>query len=117
MTAEATTYVLTSEDIAHRKACAYLKGIIVGYASSHGMKWNGDPDRTPEFKDGYEKGIKESYFPISAIHVIYNRIRHNRPHRKTVGDDTACLKSTSNYYLKPVFEKLEEYGYDVKGVL
>ena len=116
MTVEATTYVLTEQDIAHRKACAYLKGLIVGAASNRGMKWNGDPERTPEFKDGYEKA-QEGYVPLTAVHIIYNRIRHDRPHLVSVEVDSVALKETSSYYMMPIIEKLAEFGYDVKAVL
>jgi hypothetical protein len=75
------TIELTEAEIAHRKACAYLKGYIVAASANRGMKWEGDPDKSPEFKQGYEDG---QYVPAPCLtyaHILYNRLRHNRPHR------------------------------------
>lgn len=76
-----TTIEYTEAEIAHRKACAYLKGYIVAASQNRGMKWEGDPERTPEFKQGYEDG---QYVPapgLTLAHIIYNRLRHQKPHR------------------------------------
>lgn len=76
------TIEFTEAEIAHRKACAYLKGYIVAASVENGMKWDGDPERTPEFKAGFEcsrgRGSDEA---LTLVHIIYNRLRHNRTHR------------------------------------
>jgi hypothetical protein len=72
----------TEAEIAHRKACAYLKGYIVGSSIAHGMKWDGDPERTPEFKAGFENTSgRGSDEVLTLAHILYNRLRHNKPHR------------------------------------
>lgn len=68
-------------DIAHRRACAYLEGFVVGHAVSNGMKWDGDPSRTKEFEEGYNNGCNSFSRDATYAHILYNRIRHNRPHR------------------------------------
>jgi len=75
-----TTTAIEIDDhrLAHRKACAYLKGCIIGYAHAKGMKWNGDICRTTEFKMGYESKFHGD--TITFLHIIYNRLRHDKPH-------------------------------------
>ena len=40
-TATETTIEFTQAQIAHRKACAFLKGILCGYADKKGYKYKG----------------------------------------------------------------------------
>jgi len=74
------TIEYTEAEISHRKACAYLKGYIVASSVKNGMKWNGDKERTPEFALGYEDGGAGGKYQTYA-HILYNRLRHNKPHR------------------------------------
>ena len=76
------TMVIHEEEveIAHRKACAYLKGYIVGYSVARGMKWDGNSEHTPEFTDGWDD-IKGFAHYVTYTHILHNRLRHGRPHR------------------------------------
>jgi len=88
--------VLDARQIACRKACAYLKGLIVGYARRNGMKWDGDPSRTSEFKLGFE--TERFGFPrfdekvATYVHILYNRLRHDRPHLESVEADNEFIR-------------------------
>jgi len=80
--------------VAHRRECAYLKGFVVGYAVKRGMKWDGDPDRTPEFRQRFDEG-QGRYGSESAtyVHCLYNNVRHNRPHLGSAEKDSLLLAS------------------------
>jgi len=77
----------TQAQIAHRKACAFLKGVICGYNEYRGHPYHTTKPRTPEFDKGFEIGLNKlnggdfiSAKSITAIHIIHNRLRHRRPH-------------------------------------
>lgn len=113
-----STIELTEEQIAeresHRKACAYLKGYIVGYAVNQGMKWNGDSEKTQEFKDGWEDS---SWVNPTFAHIIYNRLRHERPHLGSREADQAFLDDYWGGSKSKLLAKLAEYGIDVKELV
>ena len=82
MTTATTTIEYTQAQIAHRNACAFLKGILCGHAERCGHPYHTTKDRTPEFDKGFAIGL-ERYMDrdeITAIHIIHNRLRHRRPH-------------------------------------
>jgi hypothetical protein len=94
-----STGFITLDIDAHKKACAYLKGFIVGQLP----KWSGKVT-TPEF----ERGMKETNFAavdyhdghttfhlsaITYVHILHNRIRHRRPHLGSEEKDMAFLKA------------------------
>jgi len=95
MTATATVPEIQIDParIAHRKSCAYLKGFVVGYAVKAGMKWDGDPDRTPEFRKGFDDAQSWRYGPtaVTYVHCLYNSIRHDRPHLGSTEKDNSIL--------------------------
>lgn len=102
-----TTHTLTHEEIAVRKLMAYLKGRIVGHAVRKGMKWSSKREMTPEFEMGYNEGVAKPKHDtpwmdvlyreeITAIHVIHNRLRHDRPHTGSEEQDDAWLGKTSS---------------------
>lgn len=105
-----TTATLTQEEVqkreSHRKACAYLKGRVVGYAVRCGMKWDGDPERTAEFKEGFN----EYGGDLTTLHIIYNRLRHNRPHLGSWEADQEYLDE--RWYASKILAKLAEFGVD-----
>ena len=77
----------TPAQIAHRNACAFLKGILCGYAEYRGHKYHTTKERTLAFDAGFKIGLNRlncecliSADDITAIHIIHNRLRHNRPH-------------------------------------
>jgi hypothetical protein len=111
-----TTTETKEENQIHRKACAYLKGYIVGYSKRHGMKWNGDEDGgTPEFKQGWDDSLRCDSETITLTHIIYNRIRHDRPHCG-VDKDAEYIREhrwRGNKFLNA----LAEMGYPVSEVL
>lgn len=113
-----TTATLTVESIESqleslRKACAYLKGYIVGYAVKQGMKWSGDPERTEEFKQGWDDS---SWVNPTFAHIIYNRIRHDRSHLGSREADQACLDDYWGSTKSKLLAKLAEFGIDVREV-
>ncbi len=101
--------------IAFRRACAYFKGFVVGYAASRGMKWDGDPDRTPEFREGWKQSQWASAADVTFIHVVYNRLRHERPHLRDAATDEYCVENYGFWRTEKVLTALEGLGW--KGVL
>ena len=86
-TATETKTEFTQAQIAHRNACAFLKGILCGYAEYRGHTYQTAKNRTPEFDKGFELGMNRlncgDYIfqeDITDIHIIHNRLRHDRPH-------------------------------------
>lgn len=114
-TTTANTSEETSREI-HRQVCAYLKGYIVGYAKRRGMKWEGDQTRTEEFKKGFEDSERCDDSVVTVAHIIYNRVRHNRPHCKTEKLDDKFLREHS-WKCNKLINAVAEMGYPVKGVL
>ena len=106
--------------IAHQKACSYLKGFVVGYAVRQGMKWKGDAEKQyPEFHDGYK--ASQSFISAETVtftHIIYNRLRHERPHIKG-GDSDFVQKFRRGYpsSASQVLNSIAERGIDVQEVL
>ena len=109
MTAEATKYVLTEEDIAHRKACAYLKGLVIGHAVSMDRKWDGDNMKTPEFNKGYIVGLSSHESKVTMAHILYNRLRHDRPHLKSRQAELEFMYQ-NQYTLNNMFQGMESDG-------
>ena len=114
MTATATIEQPTAEQTAqddqrliHRNVCAFLKGFIVGYSKRTGMKW-----------DEFSKRLNPDY--ITFAHIIYNWIRHDRPH---LGSETRDQKFVEEFrksrarYRNKFLATLAEYGLDIKEVL
>ncbi len=81
-TATETITEFTQAQIAHRKACAFLKGILCGYADKEGYKYNATTHLTPDFAAGFKCGsdgwIGERN--ITATHILHNRLRNRPPH-------------------------------------
>ena len=110
MTTQQTTVTdtLTEQEIAHRKACDYLKGLIMG-TSGEESKRKG----SPEFDQGCEDSTKfasnsfthydptcNHYHFLTAIHILHNGLRHSRPHTGSIERDLAILQSAkSSYYI------------------
>jgi len=124
MTATATLIEKTEEakshDLTHKHVCAYLKGFIVGKAKRRGMKWNGDEERTPEFKQGWEDSKYKGPDMLTFAHIIYNWLRHDRHHLGTEERDEEFVK---NFRMNPcngsnkLLSTLAEFGLDVDEVL
>lgn len=112
MTTNTETIIeFTPTQVAHREACAFLKGILCGHADRCGHSYQTTKDRTKVFNAGFDLGCKERLGreTITNIHVIHNRLRHRRPHiaedydaqctgwmaerfiKKHLGDDTFAL--------------------------
>ena len=124
---ETTPHVLTEQEIAHRKACDYLKGLIMG-SVGHISKRYGNPE--------FEEGCKDSnsfnlfqfphgphgrlYWGTHVIHVLHNRLRHNKPHTASVERDQSFLDAVKEDYqggrkLKALQERVKEVtGYDLE---
>lgn len=77
------------------------------------MKWDGDPEKTEEFKEGWELS---SYVSPTFAHIVYNRIRHNRPHLSSREADQEFLDDCWGGHKSKLLAKLAEYGVDVKEV-
>jgi len=122
MTATATieTPSVPADREVHRSACAYLKGYIVGYSRRHGMKWDGDESRTEPFARGFEDSRHVASATVTFAHVIYNKLRHGRPHLSGGrGDDEFAEWFRRNYAWRaaPLLAVLAEYGIEVEEVL
>jgi len=78
---------LTEKEIAYRRACTYLKGLIVGYGMRWGMKWESKREPSEDF----QAGMNQLTSFINTAHIIYNRLRHNRPHLNSINSDTEYL--------------------------
>jgi len=98
MTIEATEkYIVTEEEQKRRNIIAFMKGWIVAQSIKKGLKYSSTKNSSKEFKLGQEKGF-EKYLAsshITALHIIYNRLRHNKPHTKSYLED----QKTLNLYL------------------
>ena len=82
-TAIVSTTEYTRAQIAHRKACAFLKGTLCGYAERKGHKYTSTKEWPEDFKAGFETIQKERWVSAESItqtHVLHNRLRHHRPH-------------------------------------
>jgi hypothetical protein len=95
------TIELTEEQVAFNKACAYLKGYIVGQSVKRGMKWESKKEPTESFQAGFDKASERgcgfhSSQALTIAHIIHNRLRHNRPHTKD--DDAFISKTRENFY-------------------
>ena len=121
MTATATlTETPVDNRIAHQKACAYLKGYIVGYSKRKGMKWDGDEERTPEFKQGWEDSKRRTSETITFAHIIYNWLRHDRPHLGREKRDEAYVKEFREKHAwtgNKLLNALAELGVDIEEIL
>jgi hypothetical protein len=124
MTTATATIETTSVDdnrITHRNACAYLKGYIVGYSKRRGMKWNGDVERTPQFKQGWEDSKRRSSETITFAHIIYNWLRHERPHLGREKRDEAFVAEFREKHAwkggNHLLNALAELGVDIEEVL
>jgi hypothetical protein len=115
-----TTEITATEEenrLIHRKACAYLKGYIVGYSKRRGMKWPGDEDGgTPEFKQGWEDSQRCDSETVTLAHIVYNRIRHDRSHLGGAEADSDYVRE--NRWRGSCFlNVLAEQGIDIGEVL
>jgi hypothetical protein len=121
MTATATLEETTQDANreSHRKACAYLKGYLVGYAKRRGMKWDGDEERTPEFAQGFNDSKRIGRDTITFAHIIYNWIRHDRPHLGSERRDEEFVEAyrSRNTWGNKMLATLAEYGLDIEEVL
>jgi len=117
-----------------KKVLAYLKGWIVGNASKKGMKWKSGRVWTEEFGRGYEDGQKVVGYDFlhydgevgkwmsmsTAVHIIHNRLRHDRPHTGSVERDSAILRSSGlicgSGIKSPMFEIEEIAGNNLEVV-
>ncbi len=95
-------------DIAHRQVVAYLKGQIVGYAVNSGMKWVSTKEQTPEFIKGFQ-GNPSGKCWVTVLHIIHNRLRHDRPHMGSVSAENELLsKYGTRWMLRAIEEELGE---------
>jgi len=116
-TVEKPTTAEQSRREIQRKCCAYLKGFLVGYASRKGMKWYGDPERTEEFAQGFGDSKRVGSKTITFAHIIYNWIRHDRPHLGAENRDEQFVKEFRRMRGNKLLAALAEYGLDIKEVL
>jgi len=86
------TVEFTPAQVAHRKACAFLKGILCGYADKKGRKYHSDREMmTTDFVAGFKKG-QENWTDaddITATHILHNRLRNRPPHISEAYDGQA----------------------------
>ena len=105
------TVEFTKAQIAHREVCAYLKGILCGYADRKGHPYTPklDPEEwTISFYDGFAEGKgkwtdKEC---ITGTHKVHNLLRHRPPHTAAPGN-VAWAMSKAKGYLGDLGDELE----------
>jgi len=124
---ETKPHVLTEQEIAHRKACDYLKGLLMG-SIGHTSKRHGSPEFDLGCEDFrvYTRGQfthgehGRQYSTKHVIHIIHNRLRHNKPHTATVERDSSFLEAAMNDYaicrkLTALKERVKEVtGYELE---
>ena len=93
---------------AHRKAVAFLKGTIIGFATEKGMKYKSKREPNGVFATGVKYGKDKSWIRnwITILHILYNRIRHLRPHTGSIEGDDIFLQKYS--YPRDIKEKILE---------
>ena len=117
-------YVLTEEEKNQRKAMAFLKGCIVGFTIENGGKYESTKEPSEDFQKGldnakpqkrmngsWEYTRKVSKEWVTVCHILHNRMRHNRPHTKSIESDQETLDLYGNRLaVKEFTEILEIYG-------
>lgn len=101
-----TTSQEITYNLAHRKAVAFLKGILVSRAIACDHKYEPKRKPSPEFEKGldfYMHGAPASM--ATAIHIIHNRLRHKRPHTESRERDDEIIKI---YPLRGIIKMMEE---------
>jgi len=107
------TIELTKTQVAHREACAYLKGILCGYADRKGRPYHSKREPfewSPAFTAGFNEG-RDSWASADAItgtHIIHNRLRNRPPHAGGHGY-TAWARGNLNMYLGDLAGELEGF--------
>lgn len=86
-----TAITLTKSETAHREACAYLKGILCGYADKRGHKYHSkrEPDQwSPAFAAGFNEGqdVWTNRECITGTHKVHNRLRNRPIHTEAPGN-------------------------------
>ena len=127
---ETTTHVLTEQEVAHRKACDYLKGLIMGSKGEISNRKDSEAFQAgvkrkvkvcEAYKDYHgsflhynEDGTGEWHLMVTAFHILHNRLRHNRPHTGSVERDSAILNSASRKLKKIIDDVDDATGYDLE---
>ena len=108
MTTAILEKTFTPAQIAHRKACAYLKGILCGYADARGHKYHTTKELTADFAAGFKEGqgTWADKDAITGTHILHNRLRNRPPHAGGTGY-TAWARGNLNMYLGDLAEELE----------
>lgn len=113
-TATATIPEFTQAQIAHREACAFLKGILCGYADEKGHKYtsNRDPeDWSLAFKAGFKLGGDAWTHSecITGTHKVHNRLRNRPPHTEAPGNVAWAMGKLKGF--------LGDLGDELEGLL
>jgi hypothetical protein len=93
------------------------------------MKWDGNAEKTPEFAAGMKLGIWCTNDALTLVHILYNRLRHNRPHRTkgkqhfdagyTDYDQSFIdwMNRKQTYTVNRIISELANLGIDAKALL
>jgi len=105
---------LTQAQIAFRKACAFLKGILCGYADSRGHKYHSkrtEEEWSPSFKAGFKtgQGSWTSRGCITGTHKVHNRLRRRPSHTEAPGNVAWAMAELKGH--------LGDLGDEVEGLL
>ena len=98
-------HILTQEEINERKAISYLKGMIIAYGIENGLKWKSNREPSEAFQAGFDS---KSHADITSVHILYNRLRHNRPHTFSVENDQEILENS--FYINILKEKIMSFA-------
>ena len=89
-----TEIEFTPAQTAHRRACAFLKGILCGYSDKKGRTYASTREvMSPDFAAGFAKG-QDAWTTgddITANHILHNRLRNRPPHISEEHDAQAWL--------------------------
>jgi len=94
----------------HKNAILFLKGVLVGYATKKGMKHSSIRPESEYYQKGREFAEKNPYSYsdwATSAHIIYNRLRHERPHKGSFDLDQQHLNENS-YDVRFLIESLTE---------
>lgn len=80
--------VLSEKEVKMRNARLFLKGLIIKKSIMEGMKYSSSKTPSKWFETGMNTS---SSVCVTNCHIIYNRMRHDRPHTFSLENDQKIL--------------------------
>ena len=82
------------DKVSQMNAINFLKGIIVSYSKKNGMKHSSKKQETEYYQKGKLLFESKYYFDakcITVVHIIYNRLRHEKAHKDSFSSDQSYI--------------------------